>query len=131
MKGDLLSFTIPPSLKWNIFPNKGAAKDAAKGAKNAICIYNYYRKNNYVLKEGLDQSGATIDPPGALSNIEVSTCQRICDAKPNCSGIVYRPSDKVCWNVTGFNANQVKDDRYQSYHKNPNITESFSNDGDS
>ena len=92
---------------------------------------SYYRKNNYVLKEGLDQSGATIDPPGALSNIEVSTCQRICDAKPNCSGIVYRPSDKVCWNVTGFNANQVKDDRYQSYHKNPNITESFSNDGDS
>jgi hypothetical protein len=89
---------------------------------------SYYRKNNYILKEGLDQSGATINPPGALSNIEVSTCQRICDMNPNCSGIVYRPSDKVCWNVTGFDVNQVKDDRYQSYHKNPNITEFFSND---
>ena len=56
-------------------------------------------------------------PPGEISNINVDDCRKICDRNKNCAGIVYRPADKTCWNVSGFDANQVKDDNYQSYYK--------------
>ena len=78
---------------------------------------SYYKSYIYSLKAGLDQSGKTINPPGGLNNIDVDTCKSICDRNPACKGIVYKPSAKQCWTVNGFDAVQVKNAAYDSYHK--------------
>ena len=76
----------------------------------------YIKSNSYDYGPGLDQSGKTITPPGRIANVDVETCQIECDKNPLCKGIVYRPSAKDCWNISGFDS-QVKNALYDSYYK--------------
>ena len=76
----------------------------------------YIKSNPYDYGPGLDQNGKTITPPGIIANVDVETCQIECDKNPLCKGIVYRPSTKDCWTISGFDS-QVKNALYDSYYK--------------